>query len=128
MNRKFALKVALVVVGLLFIALAYPMVLYMRAEPAVSMMLSLYVTLGVFLLLAVRDPSAHRSLILFTAWSSLVHAAVMGYQAVLGMVAHGELIGVAVLIVIGVALLALVPVKQGAGRLAAQAAPATVSK
>ena len=125
MNRNSALKVALVVVGLLFIALAYPMVVYMRAEPAVSMMLSLYVTLGVFLLLAVRDPSAHRSLILFTAWSSLVHAAVMGYQAVLGMVARGELIGVAVLIAIGFVLLLLVPAKEGARRLAAQALPTT---
>ena len=123
MNRKLALKIALVVVGLLFIALAYPMALYMRAEPAVSMMLSLYVTLGVFLLLAVRDPSAHRSLILFTAWSSFAHAAVMGYQAILGMVGRGELIGVAVLIAIGAVLPVLVPTKEGARRPAAQPIP-----
>jgi hypothetical protein len=36
-----------------------------QQEPALSMMLSLYVTLGVFLLLAL-NPSAHRSLIAFT--------------------------------------------------------------
>jgi len=70
---------------------------------------SLYATLGVFLLLAVRNPAGHRSLILFTAWSSLAHAVVMGYQGMRGMVARGELIGVGVLLVIGVALLALAP-------------------
>ncbi len=91
MNRKLTLKVVLVLVGLLFLALAYPMVLFMRQEPALPMMLSLYVTLGVFLLLAIRNPPAHRSLILFTAWSSFAHAAVMGYQAILGMVGRGEL-------------------------------------
>ncbi len=75
------------------------------------MMLSLYVTLGVFLLLAIRDPSANRSLIAFTAWSSFAHAAVMGTQAFRDMIARGELIGVAVLIVIGIALIALAPAK-----------------
>jgi hypothetical protein len=46
-----------------------------------SMMFCLYATLGVFLLLAIRNPSASRSLIAFTAWSSLVHAVLMGTQA-----------------------------------------------
>ncbi len=124
MNRKLALKVALVVVGLLFLALAYPMALFMQREPALSMMLSLYVTLGVFLLMAVRDPPAHRSLILFTAWSSFAHAIVMGYQSLLGMVARGELIGVAVLMAIGVVLLIFVPAKEGARHLPAQGLPA----
>src|SRR2546430_13133796 len=45
------------------------------------MMLSLYVTLGVFLLIAARNASAHRSLIAFTAWSSFAHALVMGTMA-----------------------------------------------
>jgi drug/metabolite transporter superfamily protein YnfA len=109
-----ALKIVLVVVGIIFVALAYPMVIFIREEPALSMMLSLYVTLGVFLLIAARNPSAHRSLIAFTAWSSLAHAALMGTQAVRHMVARVELIGVAVLILIGVALLALAPAKQPA--------------
>jgi tryptophan-rich sensory protein len=122
-NRRLALKVALIVVGLLFLALIYPMALFMRREPALSMMLSLYVTLGVFLLMAVRDTSAHRSLILFTAWSSFAHAVVMGYQSVLGMVARGELAGVAVLIAIGVVLLVLVPRKEGAAHVPAQPLP-----
>ena len=112
MNRLLGLRIALGVVGVLFILTAYPMIVFMRSEPALSMMFSLYVTLGVFLLLAIRNPSASRSVISFTAWSSLVHAAWMGSQAFLGMVARGELIGVAVLIVIGILFVALAPPKQ----------------
>ncbi len=112
MNRQRALRIVLVLVGILFLALAYPMFVFVRQEPALSMMFSLYVTLGVFLLLAVRDPSAHRSLIAFTAWSSFAHGAWMGTQAWLHMVARGELIGVAVLILIGIALVILAPAKQ----------------
>ncbi len=112
MNREMALKIVLAVVGVIFLALAYPLVLFIRRDPATSMMFSLYVTLGVFLLLAIRNPSAHRSLIAFTAWSSFAHALVMGTQACRNMVARGELIGVGVLVVIGVALLALAPAKR----------------
>ena len=95
-------------------ATAYPMFVFLAQEPALAMMLSLYVTLGIFLLVAMRNPSTHRSLILFTAWSSLVHGVVMGYQALRNMVARGELIGVAVLLVIGVMLIALAPAKATA--------------
>ncbi len=112
MNRQLALRVVLVLVGILFLALAFPMLIFVRQDPALSMMLSLYVTLGIFLLLAIRDPSAHRSLIAFTAWSSFAHAALMGAQAWLRMVARGELIGVAVLILIGIALVTLAPAKH----------------
>jgi hypothetical protein len=112
MNRELGLKIVLALVGLLFLALAYPLAIFMRQEPALSMMLSLYVTLGVFLLLAVRNPLASRSLIAFTAWSSFAHAAVMGTQALRNMIARGELIGVAVLVVIGAALIALAPANQ----------------
>jgi hypothetical protein len=115
MNRQLALKIVLAVVGVVFVALVYPMAIFIRQEPALSMMLSLYVTLGVFLLLAIRNPLASRSVIAFTAWSSLVHAVLMGTQAMRNMVARGELIGVAVLAVIGVALIALAPAKQPAG-------------
>lgn len=109
MNRELGLKIALAVTGVVFVALAFPMLMMVRQEPAISMMLSLYVTLGVFLLLAVRNPASNRSLIAFTAWSSFAHAAVMGTQAGMGMIAHSELIGVWVLAVIGVALLVLTP-------------------
>jgi len=112
MNRDLALKIVLALVGILFGVLAYPLAIFMRRDPATSMMFSLYVTLGVFLLLAIRNPSASRSLIAFTAWSSFAHAAIMGTQACRNMVARGELIGVAVLVAIGVALIALAPAKQ----------------
>jgi hypothetical protein len=112
MNRELRLKIALAVVGVLFVALAFPMVMFIRQAPALSMQFSLYVTLGVFLLLAIRNPSASRSVIAFTAWSSLAHAALMGTQACRNMVARGELIGVAVLVLIGAVLIALAPSKQ----------------
>jgi hypothetical protein len=109
MTRALALKITLGVTGALFIATLYPLIVFLRPEPGLAMMFSLYVTLGVFLLVAIRDPPAHRSLIAFTAWSSLVHAAVMAGQAFAGMVARGELIGCAVLAIIGILLIALAP-------------------
>jgi hypothetical protein len=112
MRGERALKVVLVVVGLLFVAAVYPLLMFVRQEPALSMMLSLYVTLGIFLLLAARNPSANRSLIAFTAWSSLVHAALMAVQAFRNFIARGELLGVGALVIIGVALIALAPAKQ----------------
>jgi hypothetical protein len=115
MNRELGLKIVLGVVGVIFIALSFLMVVFIRQEPAISMMLSLYVTLGVFLLLAIRNPAGSRSVIAFTAWSSLAHAALMGTQACCHMVARVELIGVGVLAVIGVVLIALAPGGQEAG-------------
>jgi hypothetical protein len=111
MRRDRGLKVVLIVVGLIFCALVYPLIMFTRQEPALAMMLSVYVTLGIFLLLAARDPSANRSLIAFTAWSSLAHAALMGFQASRNLIARGELIGVAVLVIIGITLIALAPRK-----------------
>jgi hypothetical protein len=112
MRRERALKIVLVLVGLLFSALVYPLMMFVRQEPALAMMLSLYVTLGIFLLLAARNPSANRSLIAFTAWSSLAHAALMAAQAFRNLIPRGELLGVAALVIIGVALIALAPAKQ----------------
>jgi hypothetical protein len=112
MRRENALKVVLVVVGLIFFGLSYPLTMFVRHEPALAMMLSVYVTLGIFLLLAARNPSANRSLIAFTAWSSFAHAALMAVQAFSNLIARGELIGVAVLVIIGVLLIALAPKRE----------------
>jgi len=118
MIRERALKVVLVLVGLLFVAAIYPVAtdLWHPGPPddtGDTMMMSLYFTLGVFLLVAARKPSAHRSLIAFAAWSSFAHAVAM---TILGFHIPSEkvgfLIGSAVLVVIGVALLALAPAKQ----------------
>jgi hypothetical protein len=125
MFRERALKVVLGLVGLLFSAAIYPAIGGLR-DPAHSdtgdtMMMGLYFALGIFLLIAVRNPFAHRSLIAFAAWSSFAHAVVM---SVLGFEIASErtgfLIGSAVLVVIGVALIVLAPGKQ-TGRLAASA-------
>jgi hypothetical protein len=111
MRRERALKVVLVVVGLIFCGLVYPLTMVVRQEPALAMMLSVYVTLGIFLLLAARDPSANRSLIAFTAWSSFAHAAIMAVQAFRDLIPRGELWGVTALVIIGVALIVLAPAK-----------------
>jgi tryptophan-rich sensory protein len=95
MKRERALKMVLVVVGLLFCAGVYPLVLMAKQDPALAMMMSLYATLGIFLLLASRNPRAHRSLIAFAAWSSFAHAAVMAVQASLNLIPRTELMGVA---------------------------------
>jgi hypothetical protein len=112
MIRERPLKAVLVVVGLLFSAGIYPLTIFFSSEAALAMMLSLYVTLGIFLLIAARNPSANRSLIAFTAWSSLAHAAVMAVQAFRNVVPRGELLGVAALVVIGVALIVLAPANR----------------
>ena len=123
MWRERALKVVMVLVGLLFLAGVYPVADSLwHANHAMytdDMMLSLYVTLGFFLLLAVRNPSANRSLIAFTAWSSFAHAAVMAVQAFRKVIPRGELLGVAVLVCIGVALIMLAPAKQSVERVSA---------
>jgi hypothetical protein len=81
MRRERVLKVVLVLVGLAFSAGVFPVTesLWRQNQSMYTfdMMLSLYVALGIFLLIAARNPSANRSLIAFTAWSCFAHAAVM---------------------------------------------------
>ena len=111
MIRERALKVALVLVGLLFLAGVYPLIRESQSEVS-QMLLSIYVTLGIFLLLASRNPSANRSLIAFTAWSSFAHAAVMAVQALRDVSERGHLLGGGLaLVIIGVALIVLAPAK-----------------
>jgi hypothetical protein len=117
MSRERVLKVVLVLVGLLFSAGIYPLTMSLwkmnESDYGDDMMLSLYVTLGIFLLMAVRNPSANRSLISFAAWSSFAHGAVMARLAVhIPSERGGFLIAVAVLVAIGVTLIALAPAKQ----------------
>jgi uncharacterized membrane protein HdeD (DUF308 family) len=118
MNRERALKIVLVLVGLLFLAGVYPVTdsLWHANQSMYTevMIFSLYVALGIFLLIAVRNPSANRSLITFTAWSSFAHAAVMAVMAFQKADERRELlIAVAVLGIIGLALIVLAPAKPG---------------
>ncbi len=97
MRRERALKVVLVVVGLLFSASVLPVMDSLshanQSMYTFDMMLSLYVALGIFLLRAARNPSANRSLRAFAAWSSFAHAAVMTVTA-LSKGAIAEICGV----------------------------------
>ena len=79
---------------------------------ALQMMFSVYVTLGVFLMLAARNPQANRSLIAFAAWSSLVHAATMVVQVYFKVIKEQELIGVVVFAIVGLLLIFLGPAKM----------------
>jgi len=112
-----ALKIVLAVVGLFFSAGFYPLIGSLLhpadSDTGDTMMLSLYVALGVFLLIAVRNPSAHRSLIAFAAWSSFAHAVAMSMLGLeIASQRVGFLVGSAVLVIIGVALIVLAPAKQ----------------
>jgi uncharacterized protein DUF6632 len=74
------------------------------------MILGIYATLGVFLIIASRDPMAHSSLIWFTIWSSIVHGVIMAVQSVANPQHIGHLWGdVLALIVVGAVLAVLTP-------------------
>ena len=117
-----ALRVVLIAVGIIFILGVWTL---MRVWPAgwqwqpnqheyAQMFQGVHAMLGVFLLLAAREPWKHRSLILFTAWSSLVHAGIMGIQAVRDTAERGHLIGdVPALAIVGIVLLLLAPKAPG---------------
>jgi succinate-acetate transporter protein len=111
MIRERALKVVLVLVGLLFVAGIYPLWRF-QADPAEQMLGGLYVTLGLFLLLAFRNPSGNRSLIAFTGWSSLIHAAIMAVQAFHNAIPREDLLrAVLPLAIVGLTLVVLAPAK-----------------
>jgi hypothetical protein len=121
MNRERALQVVLTLVGLIFLVGVYPLMMFLwpsgwRWQPHQpeyeQMILGVYATLGVFLLIASRRPAENRSLIAFTAWSSLVHAGIMTVQALGNTAEHGHLLGdVPALLIVGIALIALAPPK-----------------
>ena len=95
------LRVALYVIGGLFIVGVYALMTIWPAgwgwEPRQpeyeQMIIGLYATLGVFLILAAKDPLAHRSLLWFTIWSSIVHGSIMLVQAILDETERANLIG-----------------------------------
>jgi succinate-acetate transporter protein len=119
MNREQLLRIVLVVAGLLFTAGVIPGTIFFSREPSVPMLMSLYVTLGIFLLLAVRDPAANRSLIAFGGWANLAHAGVMAVQEYLHVIERRELVGVVLFAIVGIVLVALAPAKQSVERASA---------
>jgi len=124
------LRIALVVVGVAFIVGIYTLIIFWPSGWAwgpgihhyLQMILGVYATLGVFLLIASRDPLRHLSLIWFTVWSSVVHALIMGAQALAHPEFRGHLYGdVPVLFVFAFVLAVLTPrgaaaTATGAGR------------
>jgi ABC-type multidrug transport system permease subunit len=117
-NRLLYLRIALVVVGLTFIFGIYPLGIVWPSgwtwghghSHYLMMIIAIYATLGVFLLLASRNPEASKSLIWFTIWSSLVHGGVMAYQSFTDVEERGHLLAdVPALILIAIVLGALMP-------------------
>ena len=102
MSPQGLLKFALAVFGTVFL-LVYPLAIVWPSGWArhagapqdsqyFMMIVGVYATLGAFLLMAARDPQAHRSLIWFVVWSSVVHGAIMGVQS-MPAAHHGHLVG-----------------------------------
>ena len=118
-NRLLFLRIALVVTGLTFIFGIYTLgILWpsgwvwgqVHSQHYLMMIIGVYATLGVFLLIASRNPSAHKSLIWFTVWSSVVHGAIMGVQGLSDTSEHGHLVGdVPALILVAIILAVLMP-------------------
>jgi len=116
----------LILVGLIFVFGVYPLMMawwpsgwrWQPNQPEYEqMILGVYATLGVFLLIASRNPVQHRSLIWFTVCSSLVHAGIMAVQAIHAPAEHGHLLGdVPALIIVAVLLGVLTPRGVGAER------------
>src|SRR5690349_3639514 len=124
-NRAKVLRIVLIVVGLIFVVGVWPLTMIWPSGWAwhtegrseyLEMITGIYATLGVFLLIASRDPLAHRSLIWFTVWSSIVHGGIMGVQSLADARHIGHLWGdVAALILVAVVLAVLMPRRAGAG-------------
>lgn len=75
-----------------------------------QMIVGIYATLGIFLILAAKNPAEHRSLIAFTIWSSVVHAVIMAVQAFGDPAETGHLIGdVPALLLVAIVLRLLMP-------------------
>lgn len=118
-SRLRILRVVLILVGLIFIVGVYPLMMSLwpsgwRWQPNQpeyeQMILGVYATLGVFLLIASRDPLKNRSLIWFTVWSSLVHGGIMAVQALNMPAEHGHLFGdVPALVIVAMVLAVLTP-------------------
>lgn len=89
-NNYKILRVVLVIIGLVLIFGLYPLTVLWPSGWAwhhtgqnlyLQMILGIYATLGVFLIIAAKNPLQHLSLIWFTVWSSVVHGGIMAIQS-----------------------------------------------
>ena len=115
------LKIALVLIGITFIA-GVPLLMNFfwvsgwswtpSQHEYEQMIMGIYATLGVYLLLAAKDPMQHASLIWFTIWSSVVHGGIMLVQALVDETEHAHLMGdVPALFIVALVLAYLMPKK-----------------
>jgi len=117
-DRLRYLRIALMLVGVIFLGGIYPLMILWPAgwtwhtghSDYPLMIVGIYATLGGFLIMAARNPLENLSLIWFTVWSSVVHAAIMAVQSFEAPENHGHLLGdVPALIFVAVLLAALTP-------------------
>ena len=117
-QRLKLLRIALMAVGVIFIFGIYPLMVVWPSgwtwhtghSHYPLMIVGVYATLGVFLILAARNPLEHRSLIWFAVWSSIVHGVIMTFQSLQGAENHGHLLGdVPALFIVAALLAALTP-------------------
>ena len=124
MKRERLTQIVLVIVGLINLAVIYFLYtdlrhsswLLERQNETEPMFLSFFIPVGVFLLIAARRPSEHRSMIALAAWWNIAHGAVMAIQTVEAWNhgVHRNFADVIIFLVIGVVLLALLPAKREA--------------
>ena len=117
-DRIKYLRIALIVVGVIFIVGIYPLTILWPSgwswnagqSEYLQMILGIYATLGVFLVIASRNPLGHKSLIWFTVWSSIVHGGIMAVQSLTNTQYMGHLWGdVLALFVVAVVLAVFTP-------------------
>jgi hypothetical protein len=117
-DRVKYLRVALLLIGIVFVFGIYPLTIVWPSgwcwsqgrSYYLEMILGIYATLGVFLIIASRNPLAHRSLIWFTVWSSIVHGGIMAVQSILYRENIGHLWGdVSALFAVAAVLALLTP-------------------
>ena len=117
-DRIKYLRIALIVVGVIFIVGIYPLTILWPSgwswnagqSEYLQMILGIYATLGVFLVIASRNPLAHKSLIWFTVWSSIVHGGIMAVQSLTNTQYMGHLWGdVLALFVVAIVLALFTP-------------------
>jgi peptidoglycan/LPS O-acetylase OafA/YrhL len=121
-KRERLTQIVLVIVGLLNLALIYFLFLdlwhsswlLVQKNETEPMFLSFFIPAGVFLLVAARRPSEHRSMIALVAWWNISHATVMAIQTVQAWMngVHRNFFDVILFLVIGGVLLALLPAKR----------------
>jgi hypothetical protein len=116
------LSAALWIFGIFFIVGIYAMMMWIwpsgwepRQPEYEHMIMGIYATLGVFLILAARNPMEHLSLIWFTIWSSFVHGGIMLVQAIVDENERANLLGdVPALFLVATVLWVLIPKKHEA--------------